>query len=112
MLHQVQLALEEEKQYNILLRKEVDGAQDELQKLRGNSGENVKRAAKVLERLVQKQAEREAREARKQLLSNSFSLGRIVTQRTGPHSVVDMWEDGHSFRYCALYTTLLFTAVY
>jgi tousled-like kinase len=98
MLHHAQLALEEEKQYNVLLKQEVDRSQEELQQLRGQSGNSVKKAAKVLEVLVKKQAEQDARNTRKQLLSQSFRLGRIVSQRTGPHSTVDMWEDGHCFR--------------
>ena len=35
---------------------------------------------------------------RRQLAEDQFKVGRIVTHRTSPHNVLEVWEDGHELR--------------
>ena len=56
------------------------------------------RVAQVLEGLLREEARRVALDARRQVAEQSYHLGRISTQRTGPHSVSEVWEDGQALR--------------
>jgi len=50
--------------------------------------------AATLEEVIRKLIYYQERETRELLGKNSHRLGRIVTSRSGPHGMTEIWEDG------------------
>jgi len=56
-----------------------------------------------MEEVIRKLIYYQERETRELLGKNSHRLGRIVTSRSGPHGMTEIWEDGtaHKVRSCS-----------
>jgi len=54
-----------------------------------------------MEEVIRKLIYYQERETRELLGKNSHRLGRIVTSRSGPHGMTEIWEDGtaHKVRF-------------
>ena len=53
---------------------------------------------KSLEEVYRSRARQEMRRKRDRLASDSVRIGKLVTQRTGPTSVADIWEEGWALK--------------
>jgi hypothetical protein len=64
-------------------------------------------AATVLEEMVRKLAQYQDKESRESVAKNHYRLGRIVTSRSGPHGVTEVWEEGQAMKVSQTHTLSL-----
>ena len=76
------------------LESDLNSAHENGKKL---SDQNTK-LRKSLEDVYRSRAQQEMRRRRDRLASDSVRIGKLVTQRTGPTSVADVWEEGWALK--------------